>query len=91
MSSFKHNRKRWEIVTKDDLRSPDGNSCMGYVDYDSYTVYISNELPPKERLSTLLHEGLHVAFPYLKEDAVLQGEELLFKVLDKEGFRLGER
>jgi len=41
----------------------------------------------RERLDTLLHEGLHDAYPDLDEPAIKRGARILQRLLRKQGYR----
>lgn len=73
----RHRRERG-IATPDKLH--------GYIDPEARDIVLERG-DPKVMAATLLHEMLHDAFPFLDEDVIREGEDKLFPVLWRLGFR----
>lgn len=81
---FKFKGKRWAIETVGHIKE------FGKVIWGERLVLIHRDQKGRERLGTRIHELLHVACPYLEEEAVASTEKLLTKVLWKMGYRCPE-
>ena len=75
--TFTFQRKKWTAKEKEELRDDSGERCDGLTDYDKHTIFLEKSLTKAAKETTLLHELLHVAFPYLSEEAVLSGEQVI--------------
>jgi len=70
---------------KDDELAHHGE-LRGYIDWEHREIVI--ELDTPERMaSALLHEMFHGAFRFLDEDVITAGEEMLFPILWRGGWR----
>lgn len=58
----------------------------GYIDWRRRDIVLEVG-EPKLMASTLLHEMLHGAFPYLDDETILEAEERLFPMLWRYGWR----
>lgn len=54
---------------------------------DECRIEIDPDLEPRTEMDIALHEGLHVLFPYLPEDAVDNAGKTLADLLWRLGFR----
>lgn len=54
---------------------------------DEYRIEIDPDLDERTEMDIALHEGLHVIFPYLPEDAVDDAGKTLADLLWRLGFR----
>lgn len=52
-----------------------------------YRIEIDPDLEPRTQMDIALHEGLHVLFPYLPEDAVDEAGKTLADLLWRLGYR----
>lgn len=62
----------------------------GKADSRNQVAVIEKRLVGVDRLEVLIHETLHLIYPYLAEHEVERGSVLLEKVLTKEGYRRDE-
>ena len=74
----------WKITRLHDKRN------YGSVDYRTYTINVRPKLKGSMLLETVLHEGLHVLFPFLSEDAVTCAGHDLTKLVTKFGVSIGK-
>ena len=74
--TFTFQRKKWTVKEKE-LRDDSGERCDGLTDYTKHIIYLEKSLTKAQKKTTILHELLHVAFPYLSEEAVLSGERVI--------------
>lgn len=58
---------------------------LAYV--NEYRIEIDPDLEPRTEMDIAIHEGLHVLFPYLPEDAVDEAGKTLADLLWRLGFR----
>ncbi len=70
---------------KDDELAHHG-PLRGYIDWPNREIIVEQG-EPEEMASTLLHELLHEAFPFLDDDAILAAEAKLAPVAWRYGFR----
>lgn len=63
-----------------------GEALHGYIDYKRKEIVLKDG-PHRQKASTLLHEMLHKVFWFLTEDVIAKGEEELFEILWKQGWR----
>lgn len=61
--------------------------AMGLVEPGSDVIYVDPKVKDQDLLGTLIHEGTHILQPYLTEEAVIEIEEELSKMLWAEGYR----
>jgi len=59
----------------------------GFACFNEHTIEIDPRLKDCKRLEILLHEALHLIFPFLDELEVQRGGEELSAVLWKDGWR----
>ena len=78
---FSHKRRRWTIEHRKELRDDDGQRCVGITDMDKRQILIDEDEIRDNRESTLIHEVLHVACPYLAEETILEIEKVLFRAI----------
>lgn len=78
----KVNGVRWSV--KDE-------AIAGVCDHDTNSVSILPGQKPRERLDTLLHEGIHMCRPEMGEENVVRLANALTKVLWKDGWRRRSR
>lgn len=74
-----------EVDAKDEIVTS-GEPLAGYIDRKRREIVLKLDTS-KAMSTTLLHELLHEAFPYLTEEVVADAEERLFPVLWRHGFR----
>ena len=60
---------------------------FGQVYLDEGVIEIEQRLRPREWLSTLVHEALHVAFPDLREEPIEAAEKKIADILWRAGIR----
>jgi hypothetical protein len=75
----------WRCV----LGKPPGTD-YGSCEYNTRTITILDKLPPIERKGTAIHEALHAVYPFLTEDAILDGEYAVMDVLRAFGLTIVE-
>ena len=51
---------------------------VGEVDFDKRILYISPKQNKTELICTIVHEILHIIYPYIDEDFIEKGEDLYF-------------
>lgn len=61
--------------------------CWGKAWPDEWRIEIDPELTDATELDIAIHEGLHVLFPYLPEDAVNDAGKTLADLLWRLGYR----
>lgn len=76
-------RKRIEIKE----RKLGREKALGTADFETGAIEIDPRQSPKEWLSTLVHEAVHLAFPKIKEEEVLKAERKITGILWKAGVR----
>ena len=52
------------------------------------SIYIDPTYPPMEVFDTVLHEGMHAAFPDLDEIAIEDGTDCIWSLLKRMGFQV---
>jgi len=57
----------------------------GYVVWGDREILIHKFLSDEEFASSLIHEALHITYPFLGEDEILRGEWTIFQLLRKLG------
>lgn len=95
MKSVPLGKERWPVrvvkdaakhaARKDDELAHHG-PLRGYIDWQNKEIVVESDAP-HEMASTLLHESLHKAFPFLDDDAIANGEVVLFPMLWRYGWR----
>jgi hypothetical protein len=63
---------------------------LGLADNTNQTITLEERLDHDSRLSVLVHELLHIAFPYMAEAEVERAEQVIAPSLIKEGYKRGE-
>ena len=61
--------------------------CWGKAYPNEYKIEIDPGLEPKTEMDIAIHEGLHVLFPYLPEDAIDNAGKTLADLLWRLGYR----
>ena len=64
--------------------------CWGMAYVDEFRIEIDPDLEDRTELDIAIHEGLHVLFPYLPEDAVDNAGKTLADLLWRLGYRRKE-
>jgi len=67
------NGEYWTLKTKYGPRKR-----VGEVDFDKRILYIRPKQSQFELVSTIVHELLHIIYPYLDEDVIENGEDMYF-------------
>ena len=75
--------KIWGVIYKKLGR----RKALGLVEPGSDVIYVDTRIKDQELLATLIHEGTHILQPYLTEDAVIEIDEELSKMLWADGWR----
>lgn len=65
-------------------------NVFGLTDFENQTITLDERLDHDSRLSVLVHELLHIAFPYMAEAEVERAEQVIAPSLIKEGYKRGE-
>ena len=78
----KVNGKQWTVTDE---------AVAGLCDHEGNHVSIAPGQEPRERLDTLLHEGIHMCRPELGEDNVARMAKVLTTLLWKDGWRRRRR
>lgn len=63
------------------------NKAWGIAHSDDNTIELDIRLKGKKHLEILTHEALHLLFPEMEEEEVIQKSIILTNVLWKEGYR----
>ncbi len=62
-----------------------GRGNLGVCLHDKKQIIIKPNRPLVEMFSTIIHEALHAAHPYLTEDEILTGEQTAMNALKRAG------
>jgi hypothetical protein len=69
--------KFWNVESESKI--PIG--LLGQCDYEKKTLHIPHEGDTKDELGTIIHEVLHAVYPDLNEDAIIEGENAITRIL----------
>lgn len=80
--------KHTKVVEKKLGRNKVGKyPIVGLAHFDTNHIEIDPRQGSKDFFGTLIHEQLHLIFPYLNEDEILRAEKKLCNLLWKQNYR----
>ena len=74
--------EEWDLEFKRIVTDSDGNPCHGTADYQKNLIEIERTTDDKSRLSTFIHELIHIIEPDLPEHQVRKLEEGIMDFLE---------
>ena len=67
-----------------------GYQIIGWAEEGANKIEIDSRLKKLQRLETIIHEILHLAFPNSSESQILKAEKMVGRTLWKQGYRKTE-
>lgn len=67
-----------------------GYQIIGWAEEGTNKIEIDSRLKKLQRLQTIIHEILHLAFPAASESEILKAEKMIGNTLWKQGYRRTE-